>query len=294
MLRPVQRLARGSPGGHPGRPPEPGAPDASASGTATHVSLLGLLQRVGQVTLGTLAATGRFGVFLGRALFWLVVPPFKLNQTYQRISFVGARSMSIILLTGGFTGMVLGLQGVLMLRRVGSEAFVGPAVAVSLVRELGPVLTALMVTGRAGSAIAAEIGVMRITEQIDALTVMALNPVRDLVIPTIVAGLITFPILTWVFDVIGIFGGYLVVVNVFGLSGGTYIGQIQAFLSTTDIWVGFWKSLAFGLVVAWVACYKGFYVGHGAEGVGRATTESVVLASVLIFVLDYLMGAILP
>jgi phospholipid/cholesterol/gamma-HCH transport system permease protein len=258
------------------------------------VVLLDLLQRLGQLTLSTLGAMGRFGVFLGRALFWLVMPPFKVTQTYQRISFIGARSMSIILLTGGFTGMVLGLQGVLMLRRVGSEAFVGPAVAVSLVRELGPVLAALMVTGRAGSAIAAEIGVMRITEQIDALTVMALNPWRYLVVPTIVAGLISFPILTWVFDVIGILGGYLVVVNVFGLSGGTYIGQIQAFLSTTDIWVGFWKSLAFGLVVTWVACYKGFYVGHGAEGVGRATTESVVLASVLIFVLDYLMGSILP
>jgi phospholipid/cholesterol/gamma-HCH transport system permease protein len=258
------------------------------------LALLDFLQRLGQLALGTLSAMGRFGVFLAQALFWLVVPPFKVAQTYQRISFIGARSMSIILLTGAFTGMVLGLQGVLMLRRVGSEAFVGPAVAVSLVRELGPVLAALMVTGRAGSAIAAEIGVMRITEQIDALTVMALNPMRYLVVPTIVAGLIAFPLLNWVFDVVGIFGGYLIAVKLFGLSGGTYIGQIQSFLSTTDIWVGFWKSLAFGLVVTWVACYKGFHVGHGAEGVGRATTESEVLASVLIFVLDFFMGSILP
>jgi phospholipid/cholesterol/gamma-HCH transport system permease protein len=252
------------------------------------------LQWLGRLAISTLIAMGRFGVFLGRAMFWLAVPPFKVPQTLQRISFIGARSMSIILLTGAFTGMVLGLQGVLMLRRVGSEAFVGPAVAVSLVRELGPVLAALMVTGRAGSAIAAELGVMRITEQIDALTVMALNPMRYLVVPTIVAGLIAFPILNWVFDVVGIFGGYLIVVHVFGLSGGTYIGQIQAFLSTMDIWVGFWKSLVFGVLVTWVACYKGFYVGHGAEGVGRATTESVVLASVLIFVFDFFMGSILP
>jgi phospholipid/cholesterol/gamma-HCH transport system permease protein len=252
------------------------------------------LQWLGRLAISTLVAMGRFGVFLGRAMFWLAVPPFKVPQTLQRISFIGARSMSIILLTGAFTGMVLGLQGVLMLRRVGSEAFVGPAVAVSLVRELGPVLAALMVTGRAGSAIAAELGVMRITEQIDALTVMALNPMRYLVVPTIVAGLIALPILNWVFDVVGIFGGYLIVVHVFGLSGGTYIGQIQAFLSTMDIWVGFWKSLVFGVLVTWVACYKGFYVGHGAEGVGRATTESVVLASVLIFVFDFFMGSILP
>ena len=256
--------------------------------------ILDPVQELGRATIDTLSAMGRFGVFLAQALFWLLVPPFKVGQTCQRISFIGARSMSIILLTGGFTGMVLGLQGMLLLRRVGSEAFVGPAVAVSLIRELGPVLAALMVTGRAGSAIAAEIGVMRITEQIDALTVMALHPMRYLVVPTIVAGLIAFPILNWVFDVVGIFGGYLIAVKLFGLSSGTYFGQIQAFLSTTDIWVGFWKSLAFGVVVTWVACYKGFYVGHGAEGVGRATTESVVLASVMIFVLDYLMGSILP
>ena len=256
--------------------------------------LLDPLQRLGRATLDGVAFLGRFGVFLAEAIVGLVVPPFRARQTLQRISFIGVRSMSVILLTGAFTGMVLGLQGVLMLRRVGSEAFVGPAVAVSIVRELGPVLAALMVTGRAGSALAAEIGVMRITEQIDALTVMALNPVRYLVVPTLVAGVIAMPILAWVFDVVGIFGGYLVAVKLFGLSGGTYFGQIQVFLTTTDLWVGFWKSLAFGLVVTWVACYKGFYVGHGAEGVGRATTEAVVLASVMILVLDYFLGSVLP
>ena len=156
---------------------------------------------------------------------------------------MGFRSLSVILLTGAFTGMVLGLQGMLMLQRVGSEAFVGPLVAIALVRELGPVLAALMVTGRAGSALAAEIGVMRITEQIDALTVMALNPMRYLVVPTLVAGVIALPLLAWVFDVVGIYGGYLVAVKLFGMSSGTYFGQIQAFLDTGDIWVGFWKAL---------------------------------------------------
>lgn len=257
-------------------------------------TLLDPVERLGRAGIDWLTAMGRFGVFFGRALFWLMIPPFKVRQLLHRVSFIGVRSMSIVLLTGAFTGMVLGLQGVLMLRRVGSEAFVGPAVAVSLIRELGPVLSALMVTGRAGSALAAEIGVMRITEQIDALTVMALNPIRYLVVPTLVAGVIALPILTWVFDVVGILGGYAVAVGLFGLSGGTYFGQIQVFLTTTDIWVGSWKSLAFGVVITWVACYKGFYVGHGAEGVGRATTEAVVLASVLIFVLDYFMGSILP
>ena len=235
-----------------------------------------------------LAGVALWGLRLGAYLLWRNAgrgedPRYKAMRRHH-----GARFPWLSLAT------VFGLQGVLLLRRVGSEAFVGPAVAVSLVRELGPVLSALMVTGRAGSAVAAEIGVMRITEQIDAPTVMALNPMRYLVVPTIVAGLIAFPILNWVFDVVGIFGGYLVAVKLLGVSSGTYFGQIQAFLSTTDIWVGFWKSLGFGVVVTWVACYKGFYVGHGAEGVGRATTESVVLASVLVFVLDYFLGSVLP
>jgi phospholipid/cholesterol/gamma-HCH transport system permease protein len=258
------------------------------------LATLALVQRLGRFGIDWVGAMGRFGTFLGRALFWLAVSPLKVGRTLARVHFIGVRSMSIILLTGAFTGMVLGLQGMLMLRRVGSEAFVGPLVALALVRELGPVLSALMVTGRAGSAVAAELGVMRITEQIDALTVMAVNPMRYLVVPTLVAGVITLPLLGWVFDVVGIFGGYLVAVKLFGLSPGTYFGQIQTFLTATDLWVGFWKSLLFGLVIAWVACYKGFYVGHGAEGVGRATTEAVVLASVLIFVLDYFLGSVLP
>jgi phospholipid/cholesterol/gamma-HCH transport system permease protein len=257
-------------------------------------ALLDPVERLGRVGFGLVLALGRFGVFLGHALLYLVLPPFKLQLSLRRIWFIGVRSLSVILLTSAFTGMVLGLQGMILLRRVGSEAFVGPLVAIALVRELGPVLSALMVTGRAGSAVAAEIGVMRITEQIDALTVMALHPMRYLVVPTLVAGVVTLPILGWIFDVVGIFGGYLVAVKLFGLSPGTYFGQIEAYLSGTDLWVGFWKSLVFGVLVTWVACYKGFYVGHGAEGVGRATTEAVVLASVLIFVMDYFLGSVMP
>ena len=183
--------------------------------------VLDSVQGLGRFGLDTLSALGRFGVFLGEALRWAVVPPFKVRQTLQRIWFVGFRSLSVILLTGAFTGMVLGLQGMLMLQRVGSEAFVGPLVAISLVRELGPVLAALMVTGRAGSALAAEIGVMRITEQIDALTVMALNP--DAVPGRADAGggaSSPCPSSAWVFDVVGIYGGYLVTVKLFGMSSG--------------------------------------------------------------------------
>src|SRR5262249_19733454 len=171
---------------------------------------------------------------------------------------------------------------------------VGPAVALSLTRELGPVLAALMVAGRAGSALTAEIGIMRITEQIDALTVMALNPMRYLVAPSILAGLVTFPLMTAIFDVVGIFGGYLVGVRLLGLSEGTYFGEMRTFVDMTDIMTGFWKSISFGIVVRWVCTYRGFNVGPGAEGVARATTRAVVLSSVLILVCDYFRGSFLP
>jgi phospholipid/cholesterol/gamma-HCH transport system permease protein len=231
-------------------------------------------------------------IFLGSALFSIFLPPLKWRRMVARIHFIGAKSLSVIVLTGAFTGMVLGLQVFYVLRKFGSEAFLGSAVALTLVRELGPVLCALMVTGRAGSALAAEIGIMRITEQIDALDAMALNPIRYLVVPTILAGLITFPLLTAIFDVVGIYGGYLVGVKVLGVAQGTYFGEIQTYLDLEDVTQGLLKSLSFGLLVTWVCCYKGFYTRYGAEGVSRATTEAVVLSSVLILVWDYFIGSV--
>jgi len=249
---------------------------------------------VGGWTIALVESLGRFGTFFAEAIGAIVTPPFKGRAFLDRINYIGYRSLLIILLTGAFTGMVLGLQIYLTLVRFGSEAFLGPAVALSLIRELGPVLAALMVTGRAGSALTAEIGIMRITEQIDALTVMALNPMRYLVAPSILAGLVTFPLMTAIFDVVGIFGGYLVGVKLLGLSEGTYFGEMQTFVDLNDIMTGFWKSVSFGVIVTWVCTYKGFNVGHGAEGVARGTTQAVVLSSVLILVWDYFMGSVLP
>jgi phospholipid/cholesterol/gamma-HCH transport system permease protein len=257
-------------------------------------ALLRPFDLLGGWAIWLVASLGRFGSFLGEALAAMMTPPFKFWAFVDRIHFIGYRSLLIILLTGAFTGMVLGLQIYVTLSRFGSEAYLGPAVALSLIRELGPVLSALMVTGRAGSALTAEIGIMRITEQIDALTVMALNPMRYLVVPSLVAGLVTFPMMTALFDVVGIFGGYLVGVELLGLSQGTYFGEMKTFVDMKDIMTGFWKSLCFGVIVSWVATYKGFHVGHGAEGVARATTQSVVLSSVLILVWDYFMGSVLP
>jgi phospholipid/cholesterol/gamma-HCH transport system permease protein len=233
-------------------------------------------------------------IFLGTALLWIFLPPLKWRRMIARIHFIGAKSLVVILLTGAFTGMVLGLQVFYTLTKFGSEAFLGPAVALSLIRELGPVLCALMVTGRAGSALTAEIGIMRITEQIDALHAMALNPMRYLIVPTILAGLIAFPLLTAIFDIVGIYGGYLVGVKLLGIGEGTYFGEMETYVDLSDITQGIVKSLSFGLLVTWVCCYKGFYTGYGAEGVSRATTEAVVLSSVLILVWDYFLGSVLP
>jgi phospholipid/cholesterol/gamma-HCH transport system permease protein len=252
------------------------------------------VEQVGRASLNTVVSMGHFAAFLGQAVFFTVTPPFKVRQLISRIHFIGYKSLVIIVLTGAFTGMVLGLQIFNTLSRFGSEAFLGPAVALALIRELGPVLAALMVTGRGGSALTAEIGIMRISEQIDALSVMALNPKRYLVVPAIVAGFVTFPFMTAIFDVVGIFGGYLVGVQLLGLSAGTYFGEMQTFVDLKDVMIGFWKSISFGILVTWVCSYKGYYTGHGAEGVARATTQAVVLSSVLILVWDYFLGSVLP
>jgi phospholipid/cholesterol/gamma-HCH transport system permease protein len=203
------------------------------------------------------------------------------------------RNQLFIVLTGLFTGMVLGLQGFYTLSQFGSEGFLGSAVALSLLTELGPVLSALMVTGRAGSALSAEIGIMRITEQIDALEVMALNPMRYLVVPNVLAGTIVLPLLSSIFAVVGIYGGYLVGVELLGVSSGTYFQSMIDTIDMKDVTLGIRKSLTFGFLMALICCFKGYNAGFGAEGVSRATTEAVVFASVTVLVMDYVLNAVL-
>jgi len=257
------------------------------------VNLLGSVRLLGRVSLYAVRSTGRMGVFLGRALPCVVVPPFKATLLLQRIRFIGAQSVLVIVLTGAFTGMVLGFQGYYTLRKVGSEAFLGPMVALALILELGPVLAALMVTGRAGSAITAEIGIMRLNEQIDALELMGLSPFRYLVVPNLVAGVLAMPLLTAIFDVIGILGGYLIGVRLLGLSPGVYFGEMETFVRMVDILNGLYKALSFGVIIGWVCCYKGFYARPSARGVSQATTEAVVLSSVLILVWDCFLTSVM-
>jgi phospholipid/cholesterol/gamma-HCH transport system permease protein len=252
-----------------------------------------LVESLGRTVTNWIAGMGRMLILLLTALLWAFVPPFRWRRLVRQIHFMGWRSLLVVVLTGAFTGMVLGLQGFYTLRKFGATAMLGPAVALSLIREIGPVLCALVVTGRAGSAMAAEIGIMRITDQIDALSVMALNPVKYLVSPNILAGFITLPLLTAIVDVVGIYGGYLVGVQLLGVGHGVYFGEMQSILGFRDIAIGFWKSVSFGLIISWICCYKGFYTQFGAEGVSKATTEAVVLSSVWILVWDYFLTSVL-
>jgi phospholipid/cholesterol/gamma-HCH transport system permease protein len=212
-----------------------------------------------------------------------------MTQLFQ----IGVNSSLVICLIGLFTGAVLAVQAEYTLTKFGATAFTGSAVALSLIRELGPVLTALMVIGRAGSAITAELGIMRITEQIDALKSMAVDPIGYLMVPRVVAGVVAMPLLTALFIVVGIGGGYGVSVGLLGLSSGTFLSEMISAVTAIDVYSGFIKALVFGFLFGWTACYKGYTCSFGAVGVNKATTQSVVTASVAVLVVDYFLTSVL-
>ncbi|HVN91787.1 MAG TPA: MlaE family lipid ABC transporter permease subunit [Candidatus Binataceae bacterium] len=252
-----------------------------------------MIERLGASIIDSITRLGNFVLFLATAVFYVLLPPYKPRLLIRQIRTIGADSFFLVGLIGLFTGMVLGLQGYNTLRRFSSEGALGTVVALVLVRELGPVLSAIMITARAGSAMAAEIGAMQATEQVDALTVMAINPVQYLVSPRILAGVISFPLLTSIFDVIGIWGGWLIGVGLMGAPNGPFFNGIAQNMSRHDIATGIEKAFVFGIVVMWVCCYKGYYAARMATGVSRATTEAVVLSSVMILAWDYFMTSIL-
>jgi phospholipid/cholesterol/gamma-HCH transport system permease protein len=219
--------------------------------------------------------------------------PFKFDYIFKQMEFIGVHSLLVVLITGTFTGMVLALQSSYGFNKFGAEGLVGVIVTLSMTRELGPVLTSLMVTGRAGSAMAAEIGTMRVTEQIDALTVMAINPIKYLVAPRVVASFLMLPILTIISDFTGVIGGYIVGVKMLGINEGAFMNRIDKSVELGDIYNGLVKAAVFGLILSVISCYKGYNTRGGAEGVGRATTEAVVLSSVTILISDYVLTSLM-
>ena len=250
-------------------------------------------QTIGTFVLTTSAICGSFFLFFFITIKTLFTTRLRLKKLLAQMVSIGVDSLNIIILTGTFSGAVLALQSYIGFKRFGAEEFIGPVVALSLIRELGPVLTGLMVTGRAGSAIAAELGTMQITEQIDALKTLNINVYQYLMVPRILGATLIMPFLVLFSMIFGIMGGYLVSTAVLYLNGEQYISGIKTFVEFSDIIGGLIKASVFGLILSWVGCYKGFYTSGGAKGVGLATTSSVVLGSILILISNYFLAALL-
>ncbi len=251
------------------------------------------IERLGAWTLGRVEELGRFGRFLGQTFRPLAGAPYPVGRLARRIHFIGTRSLSLIVLIATFTGAVLALQLYYTMVQFGAESQIGTVVALSMFRELGPVICALMVAGRAGSSLASELGIMRITEQIDALKVMGLSPFRYYMLPIFLASVVAVFLLTAVFNLVGIFGGYVVAAGMLDITWGTYFGAVGDYVSFHDLSTGMVKSLVFGGLIAWVCSYKGYHASQGAEGVGRASTEAVVVSSILILVSDFVMTSLM-
>lgn len=241
-----------------------------------------------------LAGLGRSTLFLMRIVAGLPSLVLRPSLVIQQMYAVGVLSLIIIIVSGTFVGMVLGLQGYNTLRNFGAAESLGVIVALSLLRELGPVVTGLLFAGRAGSAMAAEIGLMRATEQLSAMEMMAVDPVRRVVAPRFLAGLLSMPLLAAIFTALGIYGGYLVGVELLGVDAGAYWGQIQnAATFEDDVLNGIIKSLVFGVVVSWIAVYQGYHSLPNSEGVSRATTSTVVVSSLAILGIDFVLTGLM-
>jgi phospholipid/cholesterol/gamma-HCH transport system permease protein len=254
---------------------------------------MNFLAPIGRVFLSFLAAVGRVTLFVWASLSGLLRPPFYTRMLVKQLIEIGYYSLPVVGMTAIFTGAVLALQSYSGFSRFNAESSIAIVVVLSITRELGPVLAGLMVAGRIGAAYAAEIGTMRVTEQIDALVTLSTNPYKYLVAPRLIAGLTMLPVLVLVADIIGVFGGYLVAIHELGFSPEPYLKSTFEYLETKDVVSGLIKASVFGFIISLMGCYHGFNSKGGAQGVGAATTYAVVSASVLILLSNYLLTALL-
>jgi len=250
---------------------------------------MNVLQPIGRIILNALGTIGRLTVFALSGIFHCFRPPFYPRIMVRQMIEIGFYSLPVIGLTGIFAGMVLALQSYTGFAQFSAESTIANIVVSSITRELGPVLAGLMVAGRIGAAMAAEIGTMRVTEQIDALTTLNTNPVSYLVAPRLIAGVAMMPFLVLIADVIGVFGGYLVAVYKLGFNPSVYLQNTWQFLAFDGVFSGLVKAAVFGFIVTLMGCYHGYYSGRGAQGVGTATTNAVVSSAILIFCFDYIL-----
>jgi phospholipid/cholesterol/gamma-HCH transport system permease protein len=251
--------------------------------------MLRFLATIGAVFLGFLAATGRLAMFAGLTLATAFTPPFYLRAMLREMVNIGYFSLPVVGLTAIFTGMVLALQSYTGFSRFAAEGAVATVVVLSVTRELGPVITGLMVAGRVGAAMAAEIGTMRVTDQIDALSTLSTNPMKYLVAPRLLAGIVALPMLVVVADILGVLVGVIVSTLKLGFNVGTYLRNTLDFMQAMDVTSGLVKAAVFGFLIALMGCYQGYNSRGGAEGVGAATTAAVVCASILILAFDYVL-----
>lgn len=250
---------------------------------------MNFLAPIGRVFLAFLASIGRISIFAGRSIIPAAKPPYYFRIIFRQMIEIGYYSLPVIGLTAIFTGAVLALQSYSGFSRFSAESSIAIVVVLSITRELGPVLAGLMVAGRIGAAFAAEIGTMRVTEQIDALTTLSTSPYKYLVFPRLLAGVVMLPCLVLIADVIGVMGGYLVSVHKLGFAPGPYINNTFEYLEAKDVISGLTKASVFGFIITLMGCYHGYYSGRGAQGVGAATTNAVVSASVLILLSNYII-----
>ncbi len=252
-----------------------------------------LVGRIGDRFFLTLKQLGEMGLLLNETLRFLLQDPPQAKLIFRQMYFIGVMSLPVVLITGAFTGAVLAVQTYYQFHKLTMESAVGIIVGLSMTNELGPVLTSVMVAGRVGAAIAAELGTMRVTEQIDALKSLATNPVQYLILPRFIACVTLIPLLTVFSIFVGIIGGYVVGVEMKGINATFFIENMLDFTTSTDLFNGITKSIYFSGVIALVSCFKGFNCSQGAEGVGRATTEAVVLSCITILILDFFLTVLL-
>lgn len=256
------------------------------------------IEKLGASLIALFEEIGRQGLFLGNVVSNIFSRPFGFDDLVKQIAFIGAGSIPIIMLSGLFTGMVLALQFYAVMVDFGAVELMGAAVSKSLIQELGPVMTALMVIARVGSATCAEIAIMRNEQQFDAMTCMAISPYRYIMVPRFLAAVISIPLLTAIYNLIGIFGGYIVGVYLKGLSGAAYMQTIADTISWPDLKMSLIKSIVFAIIIMWIAMGKGFFVhlersASGAEAVGRVTTKAVVVSAITMLFADYIASSFL-
>jgi phospholipid/cholesterol/gamma-HCH transport system permease protein len=247
---------------------------------------------LGKRVMALLYLLGGLSYLAGQTFYWMFIPPFKKERIFVQCKKAGVDSFLIVALISFFIGVIMALQTAYQMQRLGAEMYIASIVALSIVRELGPVITALVVAGRVGAAITAELGSMQVTEQVDALQTLAANPIKYLVVPRLLALSIMTPLLTLYANIIGIFGGFLICVNRLGVSAGMYRYITFSALLYKDLFTGLFKALCFGMIIAFVSCYEGFNVEGGAEGVGKATARAVVTMFILIIACDCLFTAL--